>query len=67
MSEVDVIRKIRLLHEVQQVIRDAKAEADLLKQEIIAYINAEDLEAMDRDYDLGSPFGDKIVPGVQRL
>ena len=38
MSENDIVRKIKLLREMQRMAEDAQAEADALKDEIKAYM-----------------------------
>lgn len=46
MSEQDIIRKVKLLREVQRMIEDAQAEAEALKNEIKAYMgDSESLNA----------------------
>lgn len=38
MSENDIIRKVKLLREMQRMAEDAQAEAEALKDEIKAYM-----------------------------
>lgn len=46
MSEQDVIRKIKLLREMQRMAEDAQAEAEALKDELKAYMgDSEELRA----------------------
>ena len=46
MSENDIIRKVKLLREMQRMAEDAQAEAEALKDEIKAYIgDSEELRA----------------------
>ena len=46
MSENDIIRKIKLLREMQRMAEDAMAEAEALKDEIKAYMgDSEELRA----------------------
>lgn len=46
MSEQDIIRKVKLLREMQRMAEDAMAEAEALKDEIKAYMgNNEELRA----------------------
>lgn len=46
MSEQDIIRKVKLLREMQRMAEDAQAEAEALKDEIKAYMgSSEELRA----------------------
>ena len=46
MSENDIIRKVKLLREMQRMAEDAQAEAEALKDEIKAYMgDSEELRA----------------------
>lgn len=46
MSEQDIIRKVKLLREMQRMAEDAQAEAEALKDEIEAYMgSSEELRA----------------------
>ena len=46
MSENDIIRKVKLLREMQRMAEDAQAEAEALKAEIKAYMgDSEELRA----------------------
>ena len=46
MSENDIIRKVKLLREMQRMAEDAQAEAEALKDEIMAYMgDSEELRA----------------------
>ena len=46
MSEQDIIRKVKLLREMQRMAEDAQAEAEALKDEIKAYMGgSEELRA----------------------
>ena len=46
MSEQDIIRKVKLLREMQRMAEDAQAEAEALKGEIKAYMgSSEELRA----------------------
>lgn len=46
MSEQDIIRKVKLLREMQRIAEDAQAEAEALKDEIKAYMgSSEELRA----------------------
>ena len=46
MSEQDLIRKVKLLREMQRMAEEAQAEADALKDEIKAYMgDSEELRA----------------------
>ena len=46
MSENDIIRKVKLLRELQRMAEDAQAEAEALKDEIKAYMgDSEELRA----------------------
>lgn len=46
MSEQDIIRKVKLLREMQRMAEDAQAEAETLKDEIKAYMgSSEELRA----------------------
>lgn len=46
MSENDIIRKVKLLREMQRMAEDAQAEAEALKNEIKAYMgDSEELRA----------------------
>ena len=48
MSENDIIRKVKLLREMQRMAEDAQAEAEALKDEIKAYMgDSEELRAGD--------------------
>lgn len=48
MNENDIIRKVKLLREIQQLAEDAQAEAEALKDEIKAYMgDSEQLRAGD--------------------
>lgn len=48
MSENDIIRKVKLLREMQRMAEDAQAEAEALKDEIKAYMgDSEELLAGD--------------------
>ena len=40
MSEQDIIRKVKLLREMQRMAEDAQAEAEALKDEIKAYMGS---------------------------
>lgn len=46
MSEQDIIRKVKLLREMQRMAEDAQAEAEALKDELKAYMgSSEELRA----------------------
>lgn len=46
MSENDIIRKVKLLREMQRMAEDAQAEAEAMKDEIKAYMgDSEELRA----------------------
>ena len=46
MSDQDIIRKVKLLREMQRMAEDAQAEAEALKDEIKAYMgSSEELRA----------------------
>lgn len=46
MSEQDIIRKVKLLREMQRMAEEAQAEAEALKDEIKAYMgDSEELRA----------------------
>ena len=46
MSEQDIIRKVKLLREMQRMAEDAQAEAEALKDELKAYMgDSEELRA----------------------
>lgn len=46
MSEQDIIRKVKLLREMQRMAEDAQAEAEALRDEIKAYMgSSEELRA----------------------
>ena len=46
MSENDIIRKVKLMREMQRMAEDAQAEADALRDEIKAYMgDSEELRA----------------------
>ena len=48
MSENDIIRKVKLLREMQRMAEDAQAESEALKDEIKAYMgDSEELRAGD--------------------
>ena len=48
MSENDIIRKVKLLREMQRMAEDAQAEAEALKDEIKAYMgDSEELRARE--------------------